>query len=196
MNKFGISVLAIAGFLLFAIWSTYSSIVAKDEGAIEAWGNVESTYQRRSDLIPNLVKVVKQYADHENETLVAVTEMRASVGQIQISPEMLSDPEQLAKFQAAQGELGSVLMRLMAVAESYPDLKANVNFLKLQDQLEGTENRINVARQDYNSSVKSFNQSIRGPFGSLVNAMFTHLDRRSPFEAQAGSEIAPEVNFD
>ena len=192
-------VLAVVGgiivLLVAVIWSTYSGIISKDEAITESWGNVEATYQRRADLIPSLVKIVKSYAKHEKETFQAVTEARASVGKIQISEKMLSNPEMLNKFQAAQGELSSVLSRLMAVAEAYPDLKANEQYLKLQDQLEGTENRINVARQRYNKAVRIFNVAIRQPVGAFVNNTFLHLEKRVPFKAKEGADIAPVIDM-
>ena len=192
-------VLAVVGgiivLLVAVIWSTYSGIISKDEAVTESWGNVEATYQRRADLIPSLVKIVKSYAKHEKETFQAVTEARASVGKIQISEKMLSNPEMLNKFQAVQGELSSVLSRLMAVAEAYPDLKANEQYLKLQDQLEGTENRINVARQRYNKAVRMFNVAIRQPVGAFVNNTFLHLKKRVPFKAKEGADIAPVIDM-
>ena len=181
--------------LIIVVWFTYSDIVSKDEVVKESWGNVQATYQRRADLIPNLVKIVKSYAKHEKETFQAVTEARASVGKIQVSEKMLSNPEMLNKFQAAQGELSSVLSRLMAVAEAYPDLKANKQYLKLQDQLEGTENRINVARQRYNKAVRMFNVSIRQPVGAFVNNTFLHLEKKFPFKAKKGADIAPVIDM-
>src|SRR6266702_8128195 len=139
----------------------YIVMQANEEGVIAAWGDVEASYQRRADLIPNLVEVVKGYAKHEAETLQAVTEARAKVGSIQVFKQILNDPQSFAKFQQAQGELSGALSRLMVEVEKYPDLKANQNFLDLQNQLEGTENRINVARQRYNQAVEIFNGSIR-----------------------------------
>ena len=160
-----------------------------------AWGDVESSYQRRSDLIPNLVEVVKGYAKHERETLTAVTEARAKVGSIQVSKNILDDPKAFSQFQQAQGEMSSALSRLMVVVEKYPDLKANQNFQDLQHQLEGTENRINVARTRYNKSVEVFNTSIRIFPNSLTNSLLLHLKMREPFKAEAGAERAPKVQF-
>ncbi len=198
MKTIGIILVVVIGIgALFGItiWGTYSGIISKDEGVVEAWGNVESTYQRRADLILGLVKMVKAYAKHERETFQAVTEARASIGKIQISEKMLTDPAMIAKFQAVQGELSSALSRLMAVAEAYPDLKANEGYLKLQDQLEGTENRINVARQRYNGAVKRFNISIRNPLGRLVNNWFLNLEKKVPFKAKDGADVAPEIDI-
>jgi len=173
----------------------YNIMQTNEEAVKAAWGDVEATYQRRNDLIPNLVEVVKGYASHEKETLTAVTEARAKVGTIQMSRGMLDDPQALAKFQAAQGEMSSALARLMVVVEKYPDLKANQNFQDLQHQLEGTENRINVARTRYNKAVEVFNSSIRTFPNSLTNSLFLHLKLKEPFKAEAGAEKAPKVKF-
>jgi len=173
----------------------YNTIQQNDEAGIAAWGNIEAAYQRRADLIPNLVEVVKGYASHEKETLMAVTEARAKVGKLQIGSDVVNNPEALSKFQAAQGGLSSALSRLMVVVERYPDLKANQNFLDLQHQLEGTENRINVARVRYNDAVRVFNTSIRTFPGNLTNKLLLQLPRREPFKAEAGSEVAPKVKF-
>jgi LemA protein len=173
----------------------YNTMQANEEAVTAAWGNVESSYQRRADLIPNLVEVVKGYAKHESETLQAVTEARAKVGSMQISKDVLSNPESLNKFQQAQGQLSGALSRLMVVVEKYPDLKANQNFMDLQKQLEGTENRINVARERYNASVQIFNTSIRTFPNSLTNSMMLHLQRKEAFKAEEGAKIAPKVKF-
>lgn len=186
--------------LLFAIFTTlsgcgYNAMQANEEAVIAAWGNVESSYQRRADLIPNLVEVVKGYAKHEADTLQAVTEARAKVGSMQVSKDVLNNPETLSKFQQAQGELSGALSRLMVVVEKYPDLKANQNFLDLQSQLEGTENRINVARERYNGSVQVFNTSIRTFPNSLTNSLLLHLQRKEAFKAEEGAKVAPKVKF-
>jgi len=173
----------------------YNTMQANEEAVIAAWGNVESSYQRRSDLIPNLVEVVKGYAKHEAETLTAVTEARAKVGSMQVSKEVLNDPAAMNKFQQAQGELSSALSRLMVVVERYPDLKANQNFMDLQKQLEGTENRINVARERYNASVQVFNTSIRTFPNSLTNSLLLHLQRKEAFKAEEGAKVAPKIKF-
>ena len=173
----------------------YNTMQANEEAVFASWGNVESAYQRRADLIPNLVEVVKGYAKHESQTLTAVTEARAKVGSIQASKEMLSDPQAFAKFQQAQGELSGALSRLMVVVERYPDLKANQNFLDLQNQLEGTENRINVARVRYNEAVQKFNTSIRVFPNSITNSLLLHLARKEPFKAEQGAQTAPKVKF-
>jgi len=173
----------------------YNTMQANEEAVKAAWGDVEASYQRRNDLVPNLVEVVKGYAKHETETLQAVTEARAKVGSIQASKDILDDPKALAQFQEAQGAMSSALSRLMVVVENYPDLKANQNFLDLQHQLEGTENRINVARTRFNKAVETFNTSIRVFPNSLTNSLLLHLKMREPFKAEAGAEKAPKVDF-
>lgn len=190
----------ITRMFLFAILTVisgcgYNSMQANEEAVIAAWGNVESSYQRRADLIPNLVEVVKGYAKHEADTLKAVTEARAKVGSMQVSKDVLNNPATLNKFQQAQGELSGALSRLMVVVEKYPDLKANQNFLDLQKQLEGTENRINVARERYNSTVQVFNTSIRTFPNSLTNSLMLHLQRKEAFKAEEGAKVAPKVKF-
>ncbi len=173
----------------------YNIMQTKEEAVFAAWGDVEATYQRRADLIPNLVEVVKGYAKHEAETLTAVTEARAKVGSIQAGKDLVNSPEALAKFQQAQGQLSSALSRLMVVVERYPDLKANQNFMDLQNQLEGTENRINVARTRYNKSVEEFNVSIRTFPNSMTNSLLLHLARKEPFKAEEGAKTAPKIKF-
>jgi LemA protein len=173
----------------------YNTMQANEEAVFAAWGDVEASYQRRADLIPNLVNTVKAYAKHEKDTLTEVTEARAKVGSVQLSKDMLANPQAFKQFQDAQGGLSSALSRLMVVVERYPDLKANQNFTDLQHQLEGTENRINVARTRYNASVQTFNTSIRTFPNSLTNSMFLKLERKEPFKAQEGAQKAPEVKF-
>lgn len=173
----------------------YNTMQANEEAVIAAWGNVESSYQRRADLVPNLVEVVKGYAKHEADTLTAVTEARAKVGSMQVSKDVLNNPAALNKFQQAQGELSGALSRLMVVVEKYPDLKANQNFMDLQKQLEGTENRINVARERYNAAVQVFNTSIRTFPNSLTNSLLLHLQRKEPFKAEEGAKTAPKIKF-
>jgi LemA protein len=173
----------------------YNTIQQNDEKVIAAWGDVEAAYQRRADLIPNLVEVVKGYAAHEQETLTAVVEARAKVGKMQIGADVVNNPEAMAQFQAAQGGLSSALSRLMVVVERYPDLKANQNFLDLQHQLEGTENRINVARVRFNDAVRVFNTSIRTFPNNLTNKFILKLPRKEPFKAEEGAEKAPAVTF-
>jgi LemA protein len=173
----------------------YNTMQANEEAVKAAWGDVEATYQRRTDLIPNLVEVVKAYAKHEKETLMAVTEARAKVGAVQMSKDIVNDPKSFAQFQEAQAGMSSALSRLMVVVEKYPDLKANQNFQDLQHQLEGTENRINVARARYNKSVETFNTSIRIFPNSLTNSLLLHLKLKEPFKAEAGAEKASQVKF-
>ena len=173
----------------------YNTMQKNEEAVFAAWGDVEAAYQRRSDLIPNLVETVKAYAAHERETLQAITEARAEVGKTQISAKDLNDPAAVQRFIEAQGAMSSALSRLLLVVERYPELKANQNFLDLQHQLEGTENRINVARQRYNDAVRIFNTSIRTFPNSLTNRLFLHLERKEPFKAQEGASKAPGVHF-
>jgi len=173
----------------------YNTMQANEEAVKAAWGDVEASYQRRNDLIPNLVEVVKAYAKHERETLTAVTEARAKVGSIQMSKNIIDDPKAFAQFQEAQGSMTSALSRLMVVVEKYPDLKANQNFQDLQHQLEGTENRINVARVRYNKAVETFNTSVRIFPNSFTNSLLLHLKLKEPFKAEAGAEKAPKVQF-
>ena len=173
----------------------YNTIQQNDEAVIAAWGDVEASYQRRADLIPNLVEAVKAYAAHEKETLTAVTEARAKVGTIQAGADVVNNPQAFAKFQEAQGGLSSALSRLMVVVERYPDLKANQNFLDFQHQLEGTENRINVARVRYNEAVRIFNTSIRTFPNNLTNKLMLQLPRRESFKAEEGAAKAPAVKF-
>lgn len=181
--------------LLLLTGCGYNKMQANEEQVFAAWGDVEASYQRRLDLIPNLVEVVKGYAKHEASTLTAVTEARAKVGSMQLSKDMINDPEALGKFQQAQGQLSGALSRLMVIVERYPDLKANQNFLDLQNQLEGTENRINVARVRYNKAVQDFNTSIRVFPNSLTNSLLLHLKRKEPFKADEAAKSAPKVNF-
>ncbi len=173
----------------------YNTIQMNEEAVKAAWGDVEAAYQRRADLIPNLVEVVKAYAKHERETLQAVTEARARIGTIQVSKDAIGDPGSLARFQEAQGAMSSALSRLLVVAERYPDLKANQNFRDLQHQLEGTENRINVARTRYNAAVQTFNSSIRVFPNNLTNMLILKLTPKESFKAAPGAERAPQVKF-
>lgn len=190
--------LVLVSFALLAVGLSgcgYNTIQQNDEAVIAAWGDVEASYQRRADLIPNLVEAVKAYAAHEKETLTAVTEARAKVGSMQVGAEVINNPQAFAKFQEAQGGLSSALSRLMVVVEKYPDLKANQNFMDFQHQLEGTENRINVARVRYNEAVRVFNTSIRTFPNNLTNNMLLQLPRREAFKAEEGAAKAPKVKF-
>lgn len=173
----------------------YNTMQANEEAVKAAWGDVEASYQRRNDLIPNLVEVVKAYAKHERETLTAVTEARAKIGTIQMSKNIIDDPKAFAQFQEAQSAMSGALSRLMLVVERYPDLKANQNFQDLQHQLEGTENRINVARVRYNKAVETFNTSIRVLPNNITNSLLLHLKLKEPFKAEPGTEKAPKVQF-
>lgn len=189
-----IVVIAVAALGIFK-WGTsvYNNLVTLDEGVNNQWANVETQYQRRADLIPNLVNTVKGYAQHEQETLNSVVEARSKATSITIDPSNIT-PEQLQEYQQAQGAVTSALSRLIAVAESYPDLKANQNFLELQAELEGTENRINVARKNFNDAAKEYNTSVRRFPANILAGMFG-FDNRVYFEAQAGAEVAPTVQF-
>ena len=173
----------------------YNTMQRNEEAVKAAWGDVEAAYQRRNDLVPNLVETVKAYAKFEKETLIAVTEARARVGTIQMSKDLLDDPKAFSEFQAAQGAMSSALSRLLVTVERYPDLKANQSYLDLQHQLEGTENRINVARTRYNKAVELFNASLRIFPNNLTNSFLLHLKPREPFKAEAGAEKAPQVKF-
>jgi LemA protein len=173
----------------------YNTLQMKEEAVSKAWADIESNLQRRADLIPNLVETVKGYAGHEKDTMIQVTEARSKASSIQLSAADLSDPAAMQKLQEAQGNLSSALSRLMVVVEKYPDLKANQNFLNLQSQLEGTENRINVARQRYNKTVEDFNASIRVFPASLTNSLLLHLKKKEYFKADAEAKTAPKVNF-
>lgn len=196
MKKGTIIGLSIAGlFVIIFLWGNgrYNSMVTSDEAVSQAWANVESQYQRRSDLIPNLVATVKGYATHENTTLTAVVEARAKATQVTVDPTHIT-PEKLAEFQAAQSQVGSAIGRLLVSVEAYPNLKANENFKELQAQLEGTENRISVERQRFNDAAKAYNISIRR-FPSNIIASMTGFEKKAYFEAEAGTEKAPEVKF-
>lgn len=173
----------------------YNTLQMKEEQVFKAWADVEATLQRRADLIPNLVATVKGYASHERETLEAVVNARAKATSVQLKPEDLSSQAAMQQLAAAQGGLTSALSRLMVVVERYPDLKANQNFLDLQNQLEGTENRINVARQRYNAAVEDFNGSIRRFPQSLTNSLLLKLDRKEYYKADESAQTAPQVNF-
>ena len=186
-------VLAVVAVLAVWGYSVYNGLVEKEEAVHGAWSNVETQYQRRADLIPNLVNTVKGYAAHETQTLNEVTEARARATSINLSADDLT-PERLAQFQRAQAEVRSALGRLIAVSESYPDLKANQNFLELQAQLEGTENRIAVARKDFNAAAQQYNVSVRRFPANLVARMFG-FGQKPYFESAEGAAAAPQVTF-
>ena len=192
-NKGLLITLGVLGIIIIYAISTYNSMVGSEENVIKQWANVENVYQRRADLIPNLVSTVKGYATHEKEVFTQVTEARSKVGSIQIDPSKL-DEASIQRFQQAQEGLSSALSRLIAVSENYPTLKANENFLQLQSQLEGTENRIAVERGRYNEEVAVYNKSIRKFPAAMFAGMFG-FERKTPFAAQAGAENAPKVQF-
>lgn len=191
--------LIIVAIILFAGYSsfkgTYNKMVQLEESVKASWGQVENVYQRRLDLIPNLVETVKGYASHESDTLTAVTEARAKLGgMVNISGDVLEDPEAFNRFQQAQGELSGALQRLMVVSENYPELKANQNFMALQDQLEGTENRIAVERMRFNEEAQGYNTYIK-QFPRMIIANMSGFDEVSYFQASEGADSAPTVSF-
>lgn len=190
--------LIIIGVIAFAIYQFaagfYNKAVKLEEPTLEAWSKVESSYQRRNDLIGNLVKTVQGAADFERGTLKDVIEARAKASSTNIDPSNIT-PEQLAAFNEAQGGLSSALSRLLVTVERYPDLKSNQNFLELQSQLEGTENRINVARDRFNETIRPYNEHIK-TFPNIVLAGIFNLDELAYFEADAGADQAPDVDFD
>lgn len=187
----GIAVVVLAIFFWFK--SSYNGLVRMDEQVAAAWSQVENVYQRRADLIPNLVATVKGYAAHESTTLEEVVAARSRATQVAVNADQLT-PEKLAQFQAAQGELGSALGRLMMLTENYPDLKASQNFSELQAELSGTENRITVERKKFNEVARAYNTAIRTFPRNLVANLFG-FTQKSYFEAQAGAETAPVVSF-
>lgn len=190
-----LAVIVIAAVVLgISAWGTYNGLVTAQQDVEAKWAQVENVYQRRADLIPNLVATVKGYAAHETETLQAVTASRAQVGSIQVTPEILNNPAEFQKFQQAQAGLTSALSRLMVVVERYPDLKANQNFLELQNQLEGTENRISVERMRFNESAQAYNTRVMR-FPSNIFARLFGFERKAYFQAAPGSDQAPTVDF-
>ena len=196
MNKKVIVLIAVAVVLLGSfVWvkNVYNNLVTSDENTQSAWSQVENVYQRRADLIPNLVATVKGYAAHESETLESVVAARAKATQVTIDPESLSS-EDIAKYNEAQGELGNALGRLLLIQENYPDLKANQNFRDLQAQLEGTENRIATERMKFNQAVKDYNTLIRRFPNNIFASMFG-FGKKGYFEANSGAENAPRVEF-
>ena len=195
--KKGVIILIVVAVVVLGIFmwvkSTYNGLVTKQESVESAWSQVENVYQRRADLVPNLVATVKGYAAHEKETLEGVVNARSKATQMSIDPTKL-DEESLKKFQSAQGELGNAIGRLLMITENYPDLKANENFKELQAQLEGTENRITVERQKFNESAKEYNTQIRHFPANIIAGMFG-FDRTPYFEAKEGADEAPKVEF-
>lgn len=193
MKKGTIIILAVVAIIIIWAISGYNGLVSMDENVSGQWSNVETQYQRRADLIPNLVNTVKGYAAHEKETLEGVIAARSQATQIKVDPTDLT-PEKLAEYQKAQGQLATALGKLLAITENYPDLKANQNFLELQAQLEGTENRINVARKNFNDAAKAYNTAIRRFPRNILAGLFG-FDKRAYFEAAEGAEQAPKVEF-
>ena len=189
------TIILIAVVAIAAIWgiSAYNGLVKMEESVNTAWSNVENQYQRRADLIPNLVNTVKGYAAHEKETLEAVMAARSKATQMTVDADNLT-PEKLQEYQKAQGEIGAALGRLLAITENYPDLKANQNFMELQAQLEGTENRISVERRNFNEVARTYNTSIRTFPKNILAGMFG-FDKRPYFEAEEGANKASEVKF-
>ena len=187
----GIIIICLIVFSSFK--SCYNEMVVEQEKATTAWSNVQSAYQRRADLIPNLVETVKGYAKHEEGTLTEVINARSKATQVTVDPANLT-PEKLQEFQKAQGDLSSALGKLLAIQEAYPDLKANENFKDLQVQLEGTENRINEARNKFNTAVQEYNTLVRSFPKNIVAGLFG-FDKMTKFEAEAGAQKAPEVKF-
>ena len=189
------SIIIIAVIAIVTIWaiSGYNGMVNKEETVSNAWANVEAAYQRRADLIPQLVNTVKGYANHEKTTLDAVVSARTKATQMTVDVGELTE-ENIQKYQEAQGEVGAAIGRLLAITESYPELKANENFSELQAQLEGTENRINEVRKNYNASVKEYNVSVRKFPNNILAGMFG-FERKAEFKAEEGASKAPEVNF-
>lgn len=196
MKKSTVTLLVVVGILVVIVgWivGAYNGLVTLDEETNGKWAQVESAYQRRADLIPNLVNTVKGYADFEKETLTGVIEARSKATGITVDANNLT-PEAIANFQAAQGQLSGALSRLLVTVERYPDLKANQNFLGLQSQLEGTENRIKIERDRFNTSIKNFNSTIR-KFPKTIIASSFGFEKKGYFEADQGTENAPEVSF-
>ena len=187
-----VAVLVSGGFLM--VGGIYNQLVAADEVVSSAWGQVENVYQRRLDLIPNLVATVKGYAAHERETLQSVIEARSKIAKLNVSAETIKDPQALARFEQAQENLSSAISRLLVVVEQYPDLKANQNFLALQSQLEGTENRITVERRRFNEAARSFNTKVRVFPNNLVAGM-TGFGKKAYFQADQAAKSAPKVVF-
>lgn len=187
-----IVLIVLSGALVFG--GAYNNLVTKEEGVNSAWAQVENVYQRRLDLVPNLVETVKGYAAHEKETLQNVVNARAKIGKMDVSSSVINDPMELAKFQEAQTQMASALSRLLVVAEQYPDLKASQNFLALQTQLEGTENRITVERKRFNEAAQEFN-AFRRRFPNVMVAGFMGFKNKAYFQADQDAKIAPQVKF-
>lgn len=201
MKKGTIILLSVVGLLLILlisifVWfkNAYNNFVTLEEGVKASWSQVDNQYQRRMDLIPNLVNTVKGVANFEKETFTAVAEARSKAGQVTMTPELLNNPQAFQRFQQAQDGLGSALSRLLITVEKYPELKANENFLNLQSQLEGTENRISVERKKFNEVVQQFNTAIRR-FPSNIVANMSGFSEKQYFKAAQGANVAPKVQF-
>lgn len=190
----GLVILAVGGWVALTFGGIYNHLVASDESVSSAWAQVENVYQRRLDLVPNLVETVKGYAAHEKATLLGVTEARSKISQMNVSPEIINNPEQFAQFQQAQNQLTTALSRLLLVVERYPELKASQNFLTLQTQLEGTENRITVERKRYNDAAQQFN-TLRRTFPNVFVANVMGFKEKAYFKSQNGADKAPVVKF-
>ena len=201
MKRGTIITLAVLGGLLLICLSlygwvrgTYNGLVTGDETVKQAWSQVQNQYQRRADLIPNLVETVRGYATHESQVFTDVADARSSVGRLTVTPDVLNNPQAFQKFQEAQGALSGALSRLLAVAENYPQLKANENFLQLQSQLEGTENRISVERKRFNEMIQDYNVRVRTFPASIIAGMFG-FGQKQYFQAEEGAQTAPKVKF-
>jgi len=201
MQRKTIVILVVVGIIIFVglsligwVTGMYNSLVRLDESVNQAWAQVQNQYQRRLDLIPNLVETVKGYAAHESQVFTDVAEARASVGKLQMTPEILNNPQTFQRFQEAQAGLTSALSRLLAVAENYPQLKANENFLQLQSQLEGTENRIATERRRFNEVVQDYNVRVRS-FPTSLMAGMAGFGQKAYFQAEPGAEKVPKVKF-
>jgi len=193
-NKALSIILGIVVILGFYLVGAYNNLVVLNEGVVNKWAQVENQYQRRLDLISNLVKTVQGSANFEKSTLTEITQARANASGIKMTPELLNDPQAMAKFQAVQGQLGSALSRLLVTVENYPNLKSNQNFLQLQAQLEGTENRLSVARKDYNDEVKKYNMTTKR-FPTVMLARLFGFGEKVYYKSEKGAEKRPEVEF-
>lgn len=193
LSVLGIVIFVIIGLVMWGVGS-YNNLVAMDQNVLQSWSQVENQYQRRADLVPNLVNTVKGYAEFERGVLTDVTNARASVGQFQVTPEVLNDPQAFERFQSVQNELRGALSRLLVTVENYPELKANENFLQLQAQLEGTENRIAVERRRFNEVVQQYNTMVKRFPTNFFASLFGFTEKQY-FRADAGAETVPRVEF-
>lgn len=192
-----VGLLLVVGVIALSSIGLYNGLVASEQNVVSQWAQVENVYQRRADLVPNLVRTVRGAADFERGTLQDVVEARAQVGQMNVSPEILEDPQRFAQFEAAQDQLSSALSRLLVVVERYPELRAVAAFQDLMTQLEGTENRISVERMRFNEAARDFNTRIRQfPANFIIPLLGWDFEQKAYFESQPGAEVAPEVDFD